>query len=110
MSLLWFEVEVIYTSTHSIDEEDERDPLLKSIELKASGDTKYKTDVAFFNLGIDPISQLAPAYLKDGDFKKYYTIITFESGNIVTAVGKPERIYRQLEEYVKSLPQPPQEN
>jgi hypothetical protein len=103
IQLKWFEVEVLYMSTDKLDEDEERDNLVRRLQMKASGETMYKTDTAFFNLAVDQISQLSPAHLIDEDTKKYYTVITFESGNTVAAVGKPERIYRQLNEYVKNI-------
>lgn len=90
---------------HVIDDEDE-DPLLKRIRLENAGLEQYETEWAYFNILIDPIMHLmAGCYLpKDGKNKKSYTLVVFESGNTVTAVGKPEDIYKDLVAFLESNP------
>jgi hypothetical protein len=105
----WFKLKVMFTISsevgHVIDDEDE-DPLLKRIRLEQAGLEQYETEWAYFNIVSDPIMHLmAGAYLpKDAKNKKSYTLVVFESGNSVTAVGKPEDIYKELVLFIESNP------
>lgn len=99
----WFEIQVIYLPTSFLsEEEDERDPLLKKLKMKAEGEEEYKTDTGFFNIVVDPIMHLTPGYLIMEGVKRYFTTVVFESGNSVTAVGKPERIFKDLQAHQNS--------
>lgn len=108
----WFKIKVLFpveTAPEGFrkDEEDEdEDPVLKRIRLSQAGVEDVETEYAYFNLVSDPIMHLVPgSYLgREAKNKRSYTLIVFESGNTVTAVGKPEDIFNQLSEFIKSLP------
>jgi hypothetical protein len=107
----WFKVRVMFPVTssiegHNIEDEDE-DPVLRKIRLEQAGVTDNETEWAYFNIVADPIMHLmAGSYLpKDGKNKRSYTLIVFESGNSVTAVGKPEEIFKDLIEFMSKIPE-----
>lgn len=106
----WFEIEVIYPVITQLDEADEMDDKLREIQLKNTGESKYKKSIAYFNLGVDPIMHLVPMFLTDEDYRGFYTEVVFESGNSITAVGKPSVIYQKFKDFVASLPEEPKEN
>jgi len=106
----WFKIKVMYPITTnaegiSLDEEDE-DPVLKRIRLQEAGVEDYDTEFAYFNIIADPIMHLmAGAYLpKDAKNKRNYTLIVFESGNSVTAVGKPDDVFKELQLFIEANP------
>ena len=103
----FFELNILYQTRSSLSEieDDEDDDVLKKVRLNNDGDGEFKTDVGFFNLMADPIMHLEPCYLltKDGSTKKYFTVVVFESGNSVYAIGKPESVYKKLCDYMDNL-------
>jgi len=104
----FFELNILYQTRSSLSEfdDEEDDDVLKKVRLNNDGDGgEFKTDVGFFNLIADPIMHLEPSYLltKDGSTKKYFTIVVFESGNSVYAIGKPESVYKKLCDYMNGL-------
>lgn len=107
----WFKIKVMYpitTNAEGINLDDDEDPVLKRIRLQEAGVEDYDTEFAYFNIIADPIMHLmAGAYLpKDAKNKRNYTLIVFESGNSVTAVGKPEDIFKELMSFIDSIPEP----
>lgn len=105
----FFELNILYQTRSSllIKDDDEDDEVLKKVRLNNDGDGEYKTDVGYFDVMTDPVVQLEPSYLltKDGSTKKYFTIVTFASGNSVYAIGKPENVYKKMCDYNESLPE-----
>jgi hypothetical protein len=104
----FFELNILYQTRSSLSEfdDEEDDDVLKKVRLNNDGDGgEFKTDVGFFNLIADPIMHLEPSYLltKDGSTKKYFTIVVFESGNSVYAIGKPESVYKKLCDYMNNI-------
>jgi len=104
----FFELNILYQTRSSLSEfdDDEDDDVLKKVRLNNDGDGEFKTDIGFFDLTLDPIMHLEPSYLltKDGTTKKYFTVVVFESGNSVYAIGKPESVYKKLCDYMQNLP------
>jgi hypothetical protein len=102
----FFELNILYQTRSSLSEfdDEEDDDVLKKVRLNNDGG-EFKTDIGFFNLMADPIMHLEPSYLltKDGSTKKYFTIVVFESGNSVYAIGKPESVYKKLCDYMNGL-------
>jgi hypothetical protein len=105
----FFELNILYQTRSSLSEidDEEDDDVLKKVRLNNDGDGEYKTDVGYFDLMVDPIMHLEPGYLlsKDGNTKKYFTIVVFESGNSVKALGKPDSVYKKLRDYNDNLPE-----
>lgn len=101
----WFEIDIIYPVITQLEEADEMDEKLREIQLKNTGETKYKKSTAYFNLGVDPMMHLIPVFLTDEDYRGFYTEVVFESGNTVTAVGKPSVIYQKFKDFVAGLPE-----
>lgn len=104
----FFELNILYQTRSSLSEfdDEEDDDVLKKVRLNNDGDGgEFKTDLGFFNLIADPIMHLEPSYLltKDGSTKKYFTIVVFESGNSVYAIGKPESVYKKLCDYMNNI-------
>jgi hypothetical protein len=95
----WFEVEVLYmpTNTTNIEDDEDKDFYLQKLKL---GLDNYYVDKGFIDLAKDPVMHLVPGYLVGDNFKKYFTTIIFESGNSVMASGKPEKIKKQLKEFL----------
>lgn len=102
MTEQWFKIKVIYPVTKKpngleLDYED-RDPALEKAGYYDGMEEGYETEYAFFNLVADPIMHLMAGSFKPdkNSNKRNYTLIVFESGNSVTAVGKPIEIYEEL--------------
>jgi len=108
---MWFKIDIIYPISGSFDGEQLTE--VQEIQLKNEGLLleDYETDIGIFNLVSDPIMQINPkAFIPRGKTnKKYYSEIVFESGNIVTALGKPIQVYAKLNEYLDTFPPSPQE-
>ncbi len=104
----FFELNILYQTRSSLSDfdDEEDDDVLKKVRLNNDGDGEFKTDTGYFDLTADAIMHLEPAYLltKDGTTKKYFTIVVFESGNSVYALGKPESVYKKLCEYKANEP------
>ena len=103
--LHWFKIQIIYSLTSGIEEEEMSE--IEIIRLRNEGlEDGYEVLDGYFNLLGDPISYLTPHSFipKDKVNKKHYTTITFQSGNIVNAVGKPSDVYDRLNEYLDGLP------
>jgi len=103
-NLQWLKIKVLYSLTSGIDEEELSD--IDIIRLKNEGfEDGHEIGTAIFNLSIDPIMYLEPRSFvpKEKSNKKYYTKITFESGNFICAVGKPEDIYDEICVYANEL-------
>jgi len=104
----WFKVQCIYPITSSLNQydeykEDEEDEVLKNIRMKDMDITDgYEIDFAYLNLMIDPIVSILPCCMlpKNAKYKKYYSEVVLESGNIIFAVGKPEAVMKLLMEYL----------
>lgn len=99
----FFELTILYQTKNSLSEyeDDDDDDVLKKVRMNNDGDGEFKTDTGYFDLSIDAIMHLEPRYLltKDGSTKKYFTVVVFESGNSVNALGKPESVYKKLCDY-----------
>ena len=100
-----FEITILYQSTYTLLDEYEdldEDSVVK-IRMRNDEGGEFKTDTGYFDLATDPIMHLYPKHLfsKDGNTKKYYTEIIFESGNHAYALGKPETVYKKLKEYLE---------
>ena len=108
MTELWFKIQCIYPITSSLNqfegnEEDDEDEVLKRIRMKDMDITDgYEIDFAYLNLVIDPIVSVLPCCMlpKNAKYKKYYSEVVLESGNIIFAVGKPESVMKLLMEYL----------
>lgn len=111
----WFRIKVMYPVNSGIEginlEDEDEDPVLRKIRLEQLGIEDYEIEYAYFNIIADPIMHLmAGAYLpKNGKNKRNYTLVVFESGNSVTAVGKPIDIWEELMKFMKLIP-PSQEH
>jgi hypothetical protein len=107
MTEQWFKIKVIYPITKKpngieLDYED-RDPVLE--RAGHYNDDEYEMDYAYFNLIADPIMHLMAGSFKPNEKsnKRNYTLIVFESGNSVQAVGKPDDVFLELIEFMKGL-------
>jgi len=96
-----FKVDIIYPFTNSLYHEDEELDELDRIRLGE----EYTIDAGYFNLLADPIVQINPKCLipKGKVNKKYFSQVVFQSGNVSYASGKPESLYKSLEEYIAKL-------
>jgi len=106
MNEQWFKVKVIYPITKKpngleLDYED-RDPALEKAGYYDGLEEGYETEYAYFNLIADPIMHLMAGSFKPNEKsnKRNYTLIVFESGNSVQAVGKPDDIFKELMEFI----------
>lgn len=80
---------------------------VERIQLKNEGILEdYEQGTAVLNLTEDTIVHLIPKCFipKEKKYKKYYTEIVMKSGDVLFAVGKPENVYKQLNEYLDSFP------
>lgn len=104
-NLQWLKLRIIYPITSGLVEDDTEDSELRRIRLEQADSDGYEQDWGYLNLAIDPIAQLEPCCMipKGNKNKKFYTQITLQSGNLVMAVGKPEDVYKQIEEYLNAL-------
>jgi hypothetical protein len=107
-SLQWFKIQVIYPVTSGLNHDEDEDSELRRIRLKQIDSDGYERDYAYLNLSEDPIANILPSCFapKDRQNKVYISELIMQSGNVITAVGKPESIYNALLEYVNSLPEP----
>lgn len=106
----WFKIKVVYPVTQKpngieLDNED-RDPALDKAGYYDNLEEGYETENAYFNLISDPIMHLMAGSFKPNanSNKRNYTLIVFESGNSVTAIGKPDDVFEQLMEFMKDCP------
>ena len=86
------------------DEEEEAELTdIDQIRLRNEGlEYGYKYDWGYFFLDQDMIAQLNPkCVLKKGNTNiTYYTEVVFVSGSIALAQGKPEDIYKLVDDYL----------
>lgn len=96
-----FKVDIIYGFTNSLYHEDEELDELDRIRLGED----YTIDAGYFNLLADPIVQINPKCLipKGKVNKKYFSQVVFQSGNVSYTAGKPEALYKTLQEYIEKL-------
>ena len=96
-----FKVDIIYGFTNSLYHEDEELDELDRIRLGED----YTIDAGYFNLLADPIVQINPKCLipKGKVNKKYFSQVVFQSGNVSYTAGKPETLYKTLQEYIEKL-------
>ena len=102
----WFKIEVIYPITASFNDDEEISEVDR-IRLKNEGIVDdYETGIAYFNLSQDNIRQIHPkAFIPKGKTnKKYITEIVFNSGVIVYANEKTDRVYERLNDYLRDFP------
>ena len=98
-------IKIIYPTNRTISEEevDEEVNEIDLIKNKANNlEYGYKYDWGYFFLDQDMIVQLNPkCVLKKGNEQiTYYTEVVFQSGNIALAQGRPEVIYKLIDEYL----------
>jgi len=96
-----FKVDIIYPFTNSLYHEDEELDELDRIRLGE----EYTIDAGYYNLLADPIVQINPKCLipKGKVNKKYFSQVVFQSGNVSYTAGKPDSLYKSLEEYTAKL-------
>lgn len=96
-----FKIDIIYPFSNSLYSGEEELDELDRIRLGED----YTIDAGYFNLIADPIVQINPKCLipKGKVNKKYFSEVVFQSGNVSYAAGKPENLYKVLEEYIISL-------
>lgn len=84
-------------------EEDDEDPILKRARLSEAGTEGVETEYGLLDIATDPVMHLIPGCFvpKDAKNKRNYTTVIFESGNSVSAVGKPEDVQKDLDEFLK---------
>jgi hypothetical protein len=106
----WFKVKVFYPITKKpngleLDTED-RDWKLEQAGYYKDEEYGYETEYAYFNLVSDPIMHLMAGSFKPSktENNRNYTMIVFESGNSVTAIGKPIDIFEELITFTETLP------
>jgi hypothetical protein len=112
MTEQWFKVKVVYPVTKrpnglELDSESEdRDPVLEKAGHYGDLTDDYEIENAYFNLVSDPIMHLMAGSFKPNDKsnKRNYTLIVFESGNTVTAIGKPDDVFEQLMKFMETFP------
>lgn len=94
-----------------LDNEIEKDPPLERAGYYDNLATEYEVEYAYFNIISDPIMHLMAGSFKPSskENKRNYTLVVFESGNSVTAVGKPIDIWEELMKFMKLIP-PSQEH
>jgi hypothetical protein len=98
-------IKIIYPTNRTISEEEVDEELteLDLMRVKNDGlEYGYKYDWGYFFLDQDMIAQLNPkCVLKKGKTNiTYYTEVVFVSGSIALAQGKPEDIYKLVDEYL----------
>ena len=96
-----FKVDIIYPFSNSLYDESEELDELDRIRLGED----YTIDTGYFNLLLDPIVQINPKCLipKGKTYKKYFSQVVFQSGNVSYAAGKPEVMNKILEAYIEKL-------
>ena len=107
-NLKWFKIEVCFNITGGLDTEEELSDVEK-IQLANEGEgVEFETGFAYFNLGRDGIKNVHPkCFVKKGNIKKtYISELTFTSGRIYYANMKPEQVYKLMNDYLETLPQP----
>lgn len=98
-------IKIIYPTNRTIADEEEEAELtdIDQIRLRNEGlEYGYKYDWGYFFLDQDMIAQLNPkCVLKKGNTNiTYYTEVVFVSGSIALAQGKPEDIYKLVDDYL----------
>jgi hypothetical protein len=109
----WFKIKVVYPITQKpngieLDSED-RDPALDKAGYYDTLEDGYEIEYAYFNLVSDPIMHLMAGSFKpnSNSNKRNYTLMVFESGNSVTAIGKPIDIFEELMTFMVAMPEKP---
>lgn len=103
--LNWLKIKVIFPITAGLDNEEVSE--VQRIQMGLKDDDQYETETGIYQLTDEfTIYQLNPRCFipKDKVNKKYYTEVVFSDGNIIYADGKPESVYKQIEDYIDSFP------
>ena len=102
--LNWLKIKVIFPITAGLDNEEVSE--VQRIQMGIKDGDQYETEQGIYQLTEDfTIHQLNPRCFihKDKVNKKYYTEVVFSDGNIIYADGKPESVYKQIEDYIDSF-------
>ncbi len=102
--LNWLKIKVIFPITAGLDNEEVSE--VQRIQMGIKDGDQYETEQGIYQLTEDfTILQLNPRCFipKDKVNKKYYTEVVFSDGNIIYADGKPESVYKQIEDYIDSF-------
>lgn len=104
--LNWLKLKVIFPITAGLEDSEEVSEVQRMQMHLKDGD-QYEFEYGYYNLGQDMIIHLNPKCFipKDKQNKKYYTQVIFASEYVVLVDGKPESIYKQIEDYIDSLPE-----
>ncbi len=107
MEIHWLKLPVIHLATSGLTDEEISE--VEAIKLRNEGllnNDEIEIIDGYFNLGLDSIIRIVPkCFIPKGKArKKYYSEIVFDSGGAEWIDGKPEDIYKMIEEYVDLLP------
>lgn len=100
--LKWLELEVYYPIDASLFEKEE----LSEIEKLTAGVIEgYEIGTAYFNINQAAIQSLLPKCFipKGKQNKKFYTEVIFVDGSFAFATGKPDEIYKKIDDYLDSF-------
>ena len=102
----WFKLKVIFPLTVGLDDSEEVDEI-KRLQMGLKDGDQYETEFGFYPIHLDQIIKLNPKCFvpKDKQNKKYYTEVIFQSEHVVYADGKPEIVYKALEDYMQQFPE-----
>lgn len=106
MNLNWLKLKVIFNVTAGLDGSEEISEVQRMQMGLKDGD-QYETELGIYPVHIDPIMKLNPKCFipKDKQNKKYYTEVIFQSEFIIYADGKPEVVYKAIEDYYSQFPE-----
>lgn len=84
-------------------QDEEEDEIVRRARLSEAGAETIEIETGIFDIATDPVMHLIPGCFvpKGKNNKRNYTTVIFESGNSVSAVGKPEDVQKDLDEFLK---------
>jgi len=104
--LNWLKIKVIFPITAGLNDLEEVSEVQR-MQMGIKDGDQYETEWGYYNIGQDMPIQLNPCCFipRDKVNKKYYTQVIFSSELIILAEGKPESVYKVIEDYINSLPE-----
>jgi len=103
--LNWLKIKVIFPITAGLDNEEVSE--VQKIQMGLKDGDEYEVEWGRYNIDQeeDRILHLTPKCFipKGKENKKYYTEVYFANESIIYADGKPESVYKQIEDYIDSF-------
>lgn len=95
-----FRVEIVYSITTSLNDDG-----VDELDAIRIGDDGFLTDFGYWDIVNDPIMQISPKCIvpKGKTYRKFFSEVLFQSGNIGLAVGKPDALIKLIETYEKEV-------